>query len=350
MRPLRRARRAHTASAWRHALAGSLAFLFVTAGCLDTSGSTKKDAASPTGAFDDQPDLDAGSIAGLVADTEFVPVEGAEVKVSARDEPGLAPLNAQTNAVGRFHVGGLTAGEYFIHVSKLGFRDVSGLSVPVTPGLQSNVTVVMEPLTRFKPHHVTTTYRAYFEHHFCLLLLGVPTSACYTYDGHMFTNEPRGPRHLRVEEAESGLLETLIIESRWTPTIGVCPGAIRTDTYSPDQGDVGPKPYSNSTLRDPKNPYHWDNLPRVASPTHLLIPREGAEPVAMHSPQRTSLNHGRLITTSGLWTIAPFVHPQGRLGTPVDFDCAVQLSVEVAMTQFLIQPAPSTDWSYFASG
>lgn len=319
----------------------------ILSGCL---GGDRSPGRNPESISEGIVGVGTGTIEGTVVDSEFLPLEKAEATIwngSAADTPVLVLF---TNAEGRFVARDVAAAGYLVKASKLGYREIAPTKVDVADGVVSRLTIVLEPIASLKSNYRTLMHRTHFAYHFCVLASGNPVIPCWTSEGHLFSAEARGPYLLRIDEAASGLLESLIVESKWVPTLGACPGAVRTDAYSPDQGSLGDSPQTNAALRDPKNPYHWDNLPNVTSPTHLGIPREGTEAVAMHSEHRRELNGGRLLTTSGLWKIVTSLHPQGRLGAPFDIDCGWDQPVQLAVSTFFTSPAPHPKWSAFEDG
>ena len=192
----------------------------------------------------------------------------------------------------------------------------------------------------FSPHPEYRNWKIYYSYSFCAVALVTAPYCPLGSLGQGYSIEQE------ILENQSGPLESLVIEAKWTSGTSQCPGQFRHDVYSPDQ-TAGYTALSN----DPSNPFHWESRAKgTTSPTHLFIPRDGNESEAMHSPSRSQLNKDRPINTTGKWHVSTFQAPKsGIAGQPADVACVVDLTVDVWLTAFFVEPAYSKDWSVFPS-
>lgn len=278
-----------------------------------------------------------GEFVGRVLDDEVRPLPEALIEVFRRKSDLVFQLALKTDEFGVFVVRGMAAGEYVVYVSKPGYRPHKPEIVVVEDGRTTRADWTLEPGPARDPFHTTKPYVWSVSAAACLMLNGQPVSGACT----------GGPSSwsYNVDEINNTLLMTLVVESRWAPTLGSCPGGVRNDVHSPDQ--IGP--LASDAARAPSNPYHWDNLPQASSPTRILIDRFGSEATAMLSAARTELNGGANITTHGRWYVISSPHHRPTLGTPVDYGCMAQQSVTTAVTFFHGTKAPSATWTYFKS-
>lgn len=275
-----------------------------------------------------------GQLEGRVLDDEVRPLPEALIEVFRRRADLVFQLRLQTDADGLFVVRGMAAGEYVIYVSKPGYRPHKPEIVFVEDGKTTRADWILPPGPARDPFHATKTFSWNSGYSACPMALGGPAplaclGASSTYP-------------LIVDEVNNTLLMSLFVEARWPSATSLCPGAVRTDVYSPDQAGG----YDTPNAQSLSNPYHWDNLPQSRSPTKVFIPRYG-DATAMMSSERTGLNGGANITTHGRWTILSSTQPHPVLGAPLDYSCMIAQTVATALTSFHGNPAPGANWSYF---
>lgn len=279
-----------------------------------------------------------GVLAGVVTDEEFRPL--ADALVHILPESGGASTDLAVNASGGFRAVGLAPARYVVTAERSGYRGEPAKADVAADGV-AQVSVVLVPNVVWRPFHMTREFRVAYSYEACTTgavghcMVGAST-ANQTYS-------------FLVDESAQGPLEALVVEAAWQPTVSACPGGMRTDVWSPEQDHVD---HADADGRNPyaaqENPFHWDNRPHVASPTRLVIPREG-DPGALLAKERTALNHGRHVQVSGAWHIVAWPEPAGRHGVPLDADCMLEQTVTVYATVFhLASPAPA--WSVLTDG
>ena len=283
-------------------------------------------------------------ILGTIRDDEGRGIEGAEIEVAHRTTSNATRL--ASDAAGRFTLEGLEAGTYVVYARKLGFFDAQPKSVELDEGETAQVNVTLRPLPSIVPFHQTKNFRVMMTWNACVVV-GAPVSV--TQCGASVHNTGNITTRIEVDEMQTGELDTMVVEMKWTPTVGLCPASFRSDVFSPDQADLDATfPSINSRHWADSNPFHWDNVPdRVKSPTRLVIQRVG-DPLAMHSAERTELNGGEPIETSGGWTIQPWYYATGPNGLPVDVYCVANQPVDIWSTVFFVDPMPTADWTAVA--
>jgi outer membrane receptor protein involved in Fe transport len=95
------------------------------------------------------------SIAGTVRDaTTGQPLGGATVMLAS------TPLTTTTNAQGRFAIGGLTVGNYTVHVAVIGFSSDSMPAISLRDGEQREITLLLHPVALRLQEVVVTASRA----------------------------------------------------------------------------------------------------------------------------------------------------------------------------------------------
>lgn len=309
--------------------------MLVLSGCMAAAGDTD---ATPSPSLTNDAKQGQGRIEGRVTDPELRPIPKARLQLTSRDAP-TASMESESDGEGVFTFEGLAGGEYLIYAAKLGYRDAAPLRVTVSEAEPAPAAVVLEPLPTLEAFHRTEHYTVYFYWYACAIAANTPYCPLLVYTSSNTT------RAYKNEEREVGEMQTFVVEMSWKPNFSQCGGAMRSDIYSPEADAIG-----TAASRADTNPYHWDNVPdRVKSPTHVLIPREGDDPIAMHSSNRTELNDGTPIETDGKWSIIAFPHGGGStLGTPVDYQCTVDQRVNIHLTGFYNEPAPTKEWSALA--
>lgn len=280
-------------------------------------------------------------------DPELRPIEGAVVRIIDRHNLTDQGLVLSTNLTGEFAARGLRASEYVVYVAKAGYHDPAPHLVKLPEATTERVQIELEPILKPVAHHTSRNYQVKFIEQACLLHPAGATLAnpwCIT--GYQPANTSL---KYDFDPLKQGRLETFLVEMKWTPTIAQCGGGMRSDVYSPEQNPVPGPGYADVPAKGPSNPYHWDNVPESArSPTRLVIPRNGTDPAAMHSKERTELNGGRPIKLEGAWAVTVYSYPVGALGTPVDYSCAYDQTVAVWLSHFYEVGAPD-GWSVFTA-
>lgn len=308
--------------------------LVLAAGCTG-AGAGEKSSVEPQSEVNVQ--QGSSSIIGTIVDAEIMPLEGAKVQVRPKGALDSSPLELVTNASGKFLADGLQPGEYNVFASKVGYREPKSQAVVIEQGSQTRVDFVLDRLRVQEPFHESFHYQTAFVGQACAIAPG--SASCFGIQ-YSYNN----PYNLAVDESKTGLLETLVVEMKWTPSISACSGGMRSEVFSPQATAF------SASEKTPKNPFYWDNLPNVKTPTRLLIQRAGEEPAAMFSPARLELNGGTPIATTGKWKVFNFHNPVGILGTPVDVACMYATPIDIWLTAFYVTPAPAPDWSIFRSG
>lgn len=310
---------------------GLLALLALWSGCTSSAGLASDSADSSSV----QTSEGEGTIEGVVTDDEIIPLHRARIQIVSMTDKSLPAIDLLTDDGGKFVVEGLAVGEYVVYVSKVGYREPAPETVLVGQEMVRLI-FLLERLAVQVPFHESVRYQT-----------SIPLMVCAVYPGNFFCFRPYGQfpnqfyTHV-VEESQKGLLQSLIIEMRWTPRTPGCPGGMRNNVFAPEA--------ETFTDTSKSNPYHWDSLPRVNSPTRLFIPREGNDLAAMWSAARTQLNDDEPIETSGKWTIVTNPHPAPAGAAQIGFDCAQSQPFENWLTSFYVDPAPSSLWSIFADG
>lgn len=278
-----------------------------------------------------------GSIRGRVLDEAMLPIAGVRIQVLPKGS--TTPVKtAATDEAGEFLVAGLEPGTYEVYAAREGFKDAT-LRVEVTPEESIAVSFSLKAQAVLRAHHESRMWGLTYGYVAC----AVSSAATRCTVSSSTANQTV---RILVDEIASGPLETVVVELGWTPSVGFCRGSMRTDLYSPEQLSVATAGSSGEAAqRSPANPYHWDNTPNTRGPTHLLVSRTGLDAKAMHSKERTELNQGRPIRTSGFWWITHYPQPQGELGTPVDVSCLWQQKLDLWSTLFYVAPSPSPTWS-----
>lgn len=319
--------------------------VFLAAGCVGggSEGSAPGGSKAPNSVDQKQ---GTSTIEGRVTDPELSPLDGAAVRIIDRGNISDQGLVLATNATGGFAARGLQASNYIVYVSLKGYHDASPKTVAVGEGATERVVFILDPIFNATSYHASRNYQVKFTEQICAIHPAKPTVAspwCVT--GYQTSNITVTYDHDPLKQGE---LHTFFVEMRWTPTVGQCAGGMRSDIYSPEQSPAPAPGYVDTPAKNDSNPYHWDNVPESAkSPTRVMIPRDGTELRAMHSPQRTALNDGVPIKIEGKWTSTFYAYPIGAMNTPVDYSCAVDQTVAVWLTQFYEAPAPE-GWSVFA--
>lgn len=312
----------------------ALVFCFLLAGCAGV-----KEAAAPASTVDQA--RGAGAVEGQVTDDEFFPIEGALVHIFSKETAEAPPIILTTNSTGRFAARGLSPGLYNVFATKEGFEDPAPKSVSVVEGVTVTVTFEIARISLPVPYHVSKSHAANFFSDVCVFAPGVrqctgafqPTNLTILH---------------KIDEAESGPLAALVVEVAWQPNIPTCSKGSQTHVFSPEQEGLDTtSPTSNSEHWIEENPYHWDNLPdRVEPPTHVFIPRDGPDLVAMHSESRSLLHDDVPIKIDGTWTIQTWPYTMGALGTPADVGCALNQRVDIWISSFYHE-APNPEWTVF---
>lgn len=322
----------------RGLLVGFLAATLVLSGC----AASPKPAAGAAAAVPDAPavlnqERGAGVIDGVVVDSEGAPIPAARIQILSTTDRDLPLTELATDEAGKFRAGGLAGGGYVVYVSKRDYFDLEPRVITVEDGSTLEMRFELERRRVYVPFHESLPWVRYYLPHLCvtgantfqcvgpgIYFLGSGTNETYAYD---------------ADELASGELHGVVVEMQWQSSMPGCVGGFRSDIYSPDQGTIG------SGARSSSNPYYWTNIPNVRTPTHVLIPRSGDDPIAMHSPDRVELNEARPLATDGKWQIRTLYHPGPTVGTPADFSCAVEQRVNNWLTAFYVKPPPSNDWS-----
>lgn len=317
---------------------GLLTVATVLSGCADgTQAESDAGAAVPNAPTVLNQERGAGVIEGVVVDAEGAPIPAARIQILSTTDRDL-PLNElATDEAGKFRAEGLAGGGYVVYVSKRDYLDIDPRVITVEDGSTLELRFELDRRRVYVPFHESLPWVRYYLPHFCvtaastfqclgpgIYFLGSGTNETYAYD---------------ADELASGELHGVVVEMQWQSSMPGCVGGFRSDIYAPDQGTIG------SNARSAANPYYWTNVPHVRTPTHLLIPRNGADPIAMHSPDRVELNDGRPLATDGKWQIRTLYHPGPTFGTPADFSCAVEQRVNNWLTAFYVKPPPTDDWS-----
>ncbi len=305
--------------------AGLLLLLVLLAGCAGTKAAPN-DVAIPDSVVGGTGE---GVIGGLVTDVEIVPLVGARIQIVDESRDWLPALNLRTDEGGRFLATGLEAGDHVVYVSKLGYGEPQ--PKVVTVGQEPvDLSFLLDRLAAPVPFYETVRYPTSY-----------PLMLCLVVPGDAFCERPYGQfpnqyyTHV-VDESANGRLASLVVEMSWAQEVPFCPAGMRNDVYSPDDIDF-------SDTSD-ENPYHWDSLPKVTNPTHLIIFRAGTDD-AMLSPTRTDLNDGLPLTTSGDWTIVTNPEPVAANGAPAGIDCGYNQGFTNWVTSFYLEPAPEENWS-----
>jgi hypothetical protein len=300
-----------------------------------------------------------GAIEGDVVDTELMPIEGVAVQivppgslaafiVGDRAPSGLVAGSAivvlRSDSEGRFSVRGLEPGTYLAYGSKTGYQDAAPQHVEVMEATTSHVQMVLTPTAPAEPYHLSIAFKTLVN----WLAVHSPVFSSggiyYTDSKNRVTGETgyRSAMDFSNNETDSTLMQTMVVEMKWTPNSAVCAAGMVSEVYSPEE------PAAQRYGLD-ADPYHWSNGANTSSPTKLTIPRDGADPAAMHSANRTERNHGRPIETVGNWYVEFHGGFRPTLGGPVDYSCSFQQRVDGWLNAFYLDPAPA-DWSIYGDG
>lgn len=310
-------------------LVGWVAFAVLLAGCAGSSA-----APAPPGSLSVvQAGAGEGTLRGLVTDVEIVPLVGARVQIVNLEDVTAPTVDVRTNEGGRFEVTGLPLGEHIVYVSKLGYREPAPKTVAV--GQEAlELVYLLDRLAVQVPFHVSVRY-----------VTSYPLMLCAIYPGNFICYRPYGQfpnqfyTHV-IDEPQFGKLQSLVVEMKWTTPSALCQAGMRNDVFSPEAEAF--------TDWSASNPYHWDSLPKVTSPTHLFVARDGTDR-AMHSDERTELNEGKRIQTNGNCVIVTNPRPPSdTAGIPAGMDCGYNQSFQNWVTTFYVEPATSEIWSAVA--
>jgi hypothetical protein len=307
------------------------------AGCAESAG-VKDLSASQTLTAQAQ-----GGIAGIVTDTEALPLVGARVQVLRVAD--AKAMETFTDAAGRFLLTALEPGPHQVFASFVGYHESNPKTVDVVAGETLQAAIVLDALRVQKAFVETKPYTFYFTLNWCLpdpydQVSGGYNCQALGWDGTTI----RMP--FTVDEAANGTLMGIVHEMDWKTGTTACSGGMVADVYSPQQKPLPPEGQHKHPARSASNPYHWAN-PTVKSPTRTFIPRDGPDVVAMHSAQRTELNKGAPIQTTGDWGIVHWsTYAEGPSGAPLPVGCMVDQKLNGWISIFYVE-APPAEFSVY---
>lgn len=142
----------------RRPLALFLAAAAILAGCIDGEKVAKAVGPSSQSLEDDFKEGE-GALAGLVVDSEAIPLGGATVVVIPGD------IVFETDSTGLFRIASLLAGDYVVSAEKKGYADAE-VEVAVVAGQTVDITLILEPIAASVPFHEILTFEGYLMCHF----------------------------------------------------------------------------------------------------------------------------------------------------------------------------------------
>ncbi|MBI2077486.1 MAG: carboxypeptidase regulatory-like domain-containing protein [Euryarchaeota archaeon] len=325
------------------------ALVIASAGCVDAAPTTALGASSSAPQATVHQSAGQGTLDGVVLDDEARPIEGAKVAGQHRDVMNQT-FEVASGPGGRFLVTGLQEGTYIVQVTRFGYYPSPPRLVEVKDGETASLILTLEPTPSYEPFHATKTHNIHWNWDAGVILpvVGYQGATGTSWEGSNVT-EP-----YPIDEKASGELTGIIVEAVWTPSLAYFSGAFRTDLYSPEQTGLDATfPPLNGRHWADTNPFHWDNVPeRARSPTYLFVPRNGDNVSAMHSTQRTALNGGSPIETSGRWLLevqSAGEYAKGAFGTPVDVAGTWDQNVRIHVT-FFFMGDPEPGWTFLPKG
>jgi hypothetical protein len=285
-----------------------------------------------------------GRIVGLVLTIEQLPIPEAAIRIFPKTDAAAPAVTLVTDAGGKFDAQGLPEGAYILYATKPGFKDLLPLNIDVAAGATSNVVVTMQEAKTLVAFHESFSRTISFPVWACVIA-PVPVDCTGAFNpGNLSTP-------VKNDEEQTGPLASLIVEGTWTRNVPVCANGLQHHVFSPEQKDLDPTYVANNKKYwAVTNPFHWTNVPDATkNPTRLMIQREGS-PLAMLSPERSTLNGGKPIQIGGEWKVQSWPYSaKGGVGTPVDVDCWLNQTATLWVSAFFVAPAPN-DWSVLKSG
>lgn len=275
------------------------------AGC--TGGET---ASGPPAATHDD---DTGGVSGSVTDTEFVPLEGAQVVL----QPGT-DYSAVTGPDGSYAISNVPPGEYTLLAQRLGY-DSLGLKVKVEAGAVTEKNLVLEPIPVANPRRaVFGPFDGYMQ---CRMATILSSGACgfvpvvgNTPATSIWTNDKVLWDFGKLNAKD---WTEIVFESRWKPSV-----------YASNPNMMQVFSYSNRTSQ------HWfsDSGSR-GSPIKFTYSQEDGGPGGQHPGDSQPKKPNEKITLR-TWLTLPF----GTATKPMEL--AYELRFQMAVTVFYSDTAP----------